>query len=176
MKTQDLIKTLIAAFCAHPKDCQVTEQETPGSSLLVIEVHPADYAKVIGGRGATFRALETLAALAGMRDRKKTRLILPRPANGGEYGSLPFVPDQNWSRSPWLVDLLQKTMDLTIGPGATVGASNMEDTTILGALIEPQELPIDIEEIDDAVGKIFHAIGKANGRNVFVDVIENPND
>jgi predicted RNA-binding protein YlqC (UPF0109 family) len=170
MKTTDLLKQLIEGFTIHHDDLSVTATD----SVITIRTHAADYAKCIGSKGATFKALEMIAGLASVRDGKRARIVLPAPTVGEEVAGPPFVPNHDWTRShsEEIDNLLYETLDAILDSDSemSVDHADTDGTTTLLATVRDVGQTIPLEALEAALLTIFTAIGKANGRNVFVDI------
>lgn len=55
-----LIEYFVLKLVDKPEVVTVTELEVAGKSIIEIRVAPADFAKIIGKEGQTFKALRTL--------------------------------------------------------------------------------------------------------------------
>jgi predicted RNA-binding protein YlqC (UPF0109 family) len=171
-KLKAILDKLIRGFTNHGSDLNLTLTELPGSTIISIATNADDYAKVVGTAGVTFKALEQIAALIGRRiEGAKVRLVLPKARVGTEKPLTPFVPDPAWNQTEEVEELLNEVL-VAIGAGEIeLGHADSDDTTVFGAQIAPEEpLPIPVVDISESLGKLFHAIGKARGRNIFVDV------
>jgi predicted RNA-binding protein YlqC (UPF0109 family) len=172
MKTTDLIQELIEGFTTHRDDLSVTATD----SVITIYTHAADYPKCIGKGGGMIAALQMIAGLAEARKGRRARIVLPPPIIGKETKGPPFAPNHDWtdSHSTEIDNLLHEVLDAILDPSTdmSVGHADVGTTTTLLATVRDVGQTIPLEALEAALLTIFTAIGKANGRNVFVDITD----
>jgi len=71
---KDLIKSIAQALVDHPEQVSVNEIEGNQTSVLELKVAKDDLGKVIGKQGRTARAMRTILAAAGMKQRRRYNL------------------------------------------------------------------------------------------------------
>jgi predicted RNA-binding protein YlqC (UPF0109 family) len=66
----EIVRAVVTRMVDRPEDVRVTADEAgEGCILLRVEVHAADRGRVIGVKGSTARALRSVVAVMGRRDR-----------------------------------------------------------------------------------------------------------
>src|SRR4051812_47868009 len=76
------IKAAVDEFMLHPKELKVGGESVSSMHLVSIVCHRGDLGRVIGQRGETFRAIDSLARLWGMRHKFFVK-VTPAKDSGG---------------------------------------------------------------------------------------------
>jgi len=71
---KELVRFLVEALVDHPDSIEVHEVEGGRTTILELQVHPADVGKVIGRQGKTANALRTLLKAHASKERKRVVL------------------------------------------------------------------------------------------------------
>ena len=71
---KELVEVIARALVDHPDDVKVETVDGPQATIVELRVHPEDLGKVIGRQGRTARALRTLLAAAGQKNRRRAIL------------------------------------------------------------------------------------------------------
>jgi predicted RNA-binding protein YlqC (UPF0109 family) len=71
---KQLVETVCKSLVDNPDQVQVTQIDGEQTTILELRVHPSDLGKVIGKQGRTARAIRTLLAAAGMKQRRRFNL------------------------------------------------------------------------------------------------------
>lgn len=69
-----LVETVCKALVDNPEEVNVTQIDGEQTSILELRVHPSDLGKVIGKQGRTARAIRTILAAAGMKNKRRFNL------------------------------------------------------------------------------------------------------
>ena len=69
-----LVETVCKALVDNPEDVVVTQIDGEQTTILELRVHQSDLGKVIGKQGRTARAIRTILAAAGMKQRRRYNL------------------------------------------------------------------------------------------------------
>lgn len=83
---KDLVETVCKSLVDNPDDVKVTQIDGEQTTILELRVHQSDLGKVIGKQGRTARAIRTILAAAGMKQKRRFNLeIIERfDDNSGE--------------------------------------------------------------------------------------------
>lgn len=83
---KELVETVCKSLVDNPDDVKVTQIDGEQTTILELRVHQSDLGKVIGKQGRTARAIRTILAAAGMKQKRRFNLeIIERfDDNGGE--------------------------------------------------------------------------------------------
>jgi len=71
---KQLVETVCKALVDNPDHVSVTQIDGEQTTILELRVHPSDLGKVIGKQGRTARAMRTILAAAGMKQRRRFNL------------------------------------------------------------------------------------------------------
>jgi uncharacterized protein len=73
---KELIEFIIRSLVDHPEGVQVTEVQSPGSTLVEISVDEADMGRVIGKGGRVINSVRTLAQVLAARQGTRVTIEL----------------------------------------------------------------------------------------------------
>lgn len=167
--TIELFTDLLRELVGH-RDLLRVEEKTAGSTVtLILRVHAADYPKVIGHGGGNIKGLKALLTAIGRRESRKYFVVLPEPTFGKEEPLTPFRADPAWDRTEEIGDLLRDVLG-RLSDAHEVEVSDVDDTTIYS--VEVRGIDGSATELDGHMSKLFQAVGKANGRNIFLSLVE----
>ena len=82
---KELVETVCKALVDNPDEVKVTQLDGEQTSILELRVHQSDLGKVIGKQGRTARAIRTILAAAGMKQKRRFNLEIIEEFN--ERGS-----------------------------------------------------------------------------------------
>lgn len=71
---KQLVETVCKSLVDNPDQVQVTQIDGEQTTILELRVAPSDLGKVIGKQGRTARAIRTILAAAGMKQRRRYNL------------------------------------------------------------------------------------------------------
>jgi predicted RNA-binding protein YlqC (UPF0109 family) len=71
---KQLVETVCRSLVDNPDQVQVTQIDGEQTTILELRVHQSDLGKVIGKQGRTARAIRTILAAAGMKQRRRYNL------------------------------------------------------------------------------------------------------
>lgn len=71
---KQLVETVCKALVDNPDEVKVTQIDGEQTTILELRVNQADLGKVIGKQGRTARAVRTILAAAGMKQRRRFNL------------------------------------------------------------------------------------------------------
>lgn len=71
---KELVETVCKSLVDMPEEVKVTQIDGEQTSILELRVHQSDLGKVIGKQGRTARAIRTILAAAGMKQRRRFNL------------------------------------------------------------------------------------------------------
>lgn len=166
--TLELLADIVRAFVFHPEEVKVIGSGS-GGQLEVLELHvnAADYGLVFGKAGKKIQALQILAQFLGIKERRKIKLILPeteRARNGG--GIKPYTPNPKWDARPTL-DLLRRILTMVLSQDYEVESVDVGGQTHIVVTVEQTDMRF-MDVLTAHLHTIFHAIGKTEGREIYV--------
>ena len=71
---KQLVETICKSLVDNPDEVGVTQIDGEQTTILELRVHQSDLGKVIGKQGRTARAVRTILAAAGMKQRRRFNL------------------------------------------------------------------------------------------------------
>ncbi len=71
---KQLVEIVCKALVDNPDQVSVTQVDGEQTTILELRVHPSDLGKVIGKQGRTARAIRTILAASGMKQRRRYTL------------------------------------------------------------------------------------------------------
>jgi len=71
---KELVEIVCKALVDNPEEVRVTQIDGEQTTILELRVHQTDLGKVIGKQGRTARAIRTILAAAGMKQRRRYNL------------------------------------------------------------------------------------------------------
>lgn len=71
---KQLVETVCKALVDNPDEVKVTQIDGEQTTILELRVNQSDLGKVIGKQGRTARAVRTILAAAGMKQRRRFNL------------------------------------------------------------------------------------------------------
>ena len=71
---KQLVESICKALVDNPDQVTVTQIDGEQTTILELRVHQSDLGKVIGKQGRTARAIRTILAAAGMKQRRRFNL------------------------------------------------------------------------------------------------------
>ena len=88
---KQLVETVCKSLVDNPEDVKVTQIDGEQTTILELRVHQSDLGKVIGKQGRTARAIRTILAAAGMKQKRRFNLEIierfeDRPGNNNAGG------------------------------------------------------------------------------------------
>ncbi len=71
---KELVETVCKSLVDNPEEVSVTQIDGEQTTILELRVAQTDLGKVIGKQGRTARAIRTILAAAGMKQRRRFNL------------------------------------------------------------------------------------------------------
>lgn len=71
---KQLVETVCKSLVDNPDHVTVTQIDGEQTTILELRVHQSDLGKVIGKQGRTARAIRTILAAAGMKQKRRYNL------------------------------------------------------------------------------------------------------
>lgn len=173
-----LLRELILSFTRHGEDLQTTGATLSTSIALTIQAHRDDHSKIVGQLGQHIWALQTIFDFIGSAMGTRIRVTLLEPGVGEKLPLTPFQNDPKWEPKKVLM-LATGILDIVLKkPYAMEAIGNNGQTTIEIKPDKAERLKLlneDSKERNDfgeALQYIFHAIGKSQGRIIYIEVID----
>jgi predicted RNA-binding protein YlqC (UPF0109 family) len=166
---QTLLRELVEALVQYPKSVKIKRQQQPDNGeLMTLEVHSADLPRVFGGQGRHIQALRTIFQFIGARDEHRVRLLLIEPhARVAGAPLTPFVSNPDWKPEPVRV-LLERVLNRVLAKPPQLDIYSGEGMTMIDIYADKDDEAL-CDGLTEYLKPIFHAIGKNQGRELFLE-------
>lgn len=168
-KTAELLRRIAAEIILHPDLLRVQALDQGEEIEVNAKAHRGDTGRLIGPKGAIWRALQFLFATIGRQHRKKIVLNpLLEPTDGRPDQYPRYAPRENWDRER-ICETLTAIIE-AIWEGAYVWSEDdMAETTLQLCCVPSSELT---DEVIRALTPIVNQIGKRQGRTFKIELVE----
>lgn len=168
-----LFRRILTEMVAHPEHLDLGVRALSASVSFSLRAHAADTPLLIGEGAANYRALMTLAVAMGGKAGYRVSMGPIREPEFGKPSFYRFQPRQDWPR-----DRLRKLLDDVVG-AIFIGEHTVEvDDNDAGGMttwevfVQGGQKPGLTAAVGPAIGRIFDAMGKSNGRLLAVDLLQ----
>lgn len=175
--TSDLITTLLRRICdriiLHPDELQVTVTQLRTSLVVRLRAHISDTARLIGEKGVMFRSLKAIVQVVG--DRHNVTVDMERieePLRGTPDRFTRFKANEGADIGD-LQELLRELLRNTMRDGEAVEVfwdHNGIDAHV-SAHVSYGEPVRNVDAMHESLRTIFTAIGKARGRLIYLNIV-----
>jgi predicted RNA-binding protein YlqC (UPF0109 family) len=170
----DLFRRLVTEIIAHPENLVIETKLHTQSIVLTLQAHAADTPRLIGSGAATYNALVTVATALGARAGLRVSIPPIREPDVGEPARYKFTPQEQWPKER-IVTLLTDTARAAFADPDAIEVKLFDDDASVSTTIElwvaRNERGALVFALGAALRTLFDAIGKANGRLIFLDVV-----
>lgn len=170
-----LLNSLIQYIVTDKQSVKVVAMPLAVETLVKIEVNPAENGRVIGERGAHFKALEKLCLLASAKAGKAFKLLPMDEADEDvvpmQYGR--FRGNDNWPKQS-ITELVEHVARVIFHNEDVIEVDVEDQTnfvsvfTVRVARTEPADV---VFVAIEAYAPLFNAIGRVDGRVLSIQVI-----
>lgn len=168
---EDLAKKIIGLLIGFPRDLVICHNETDQTVALAVQSHADDVGKIYGFQRANHGALQSILTMCSLKIGKRTKLLIEEPTVGQRYPKREFILREDWPAKE-ITDLLNETCAAVFALPFNIETNSAGNSTAFEIQIDRGErLPVKREDLALALATIFHAIGKAQGRQIFVDIV-----
>jgi len=162
-----VLVSLTDALFGESGAISISEKEFQGTTILVCKLKKQEfYGRIVGSQGRVIQAFQVVLGLCGRKYGKPYALQVLEMQKPTKAERLPFVPNLNWNRK-WL-ESLAADVAAAMFQSITVFAWDTDDGQTTLEIGTFDKLPLPESKVAEALSTIFHAIGKANGREVNV--------
>jgi predicted RNA-binding protein YlqC (UPF0109 family) len=172
-----LLRETILSYTKHGDRLETTGASLSTSIAFTVQAHRDDHSKIVGAKGQHIWALQTIFDFIGRSIGTRVRVTLLEPAFGEKLPLTPYQADPKWKPEK-VLGLIRRILDLVLVAHYELKAEGESQTTIeiKPTMIDrPRLLRMDNSEKNDfgeALHYIFHAIGKSQGRIIYIDVVD----
>lgn len=163
----DLVKEVVA----HPNKLQVGVKVDDVAVMMLITPHPDDVGRLTGTRNITKDSLMVIFTAIAARYGKRLEYVMD-DERAFDYNFLPdFKSRVDWPRIR-IMDLIGRTCAALFEHRFEIQVSTLPGKSKLYIDIRPDEVRHVTEtELCSALSRVFNAIGKANGRIIYIEEI-----
>lgn len=168
-----LLSELVNGFTKHHKELKITGTALNRSISFNIIGHADDHPKLVGTRGLHIWSLQTIFRHIGDKQQVPLRITLLEPEVGERKEKPPYVPNPKWKPDN-LVRLITNVNELVFDKPVKIDVTNEGAATTFELFPTPdcdRDVALLAGEILTAFKYIFHAIGKAEGRTIYIDSV-----
>lgn len=175
--TADLITTLLRRICdriiLHPDQLQVTVTQLRTSLVVRLRAHISDTARLIGEKGVMFRSLKAIVQEIGNRHSVTVDMErIEEPLRGTPDRFTRFKANEGadiGDLGELLLELLRNTMRDSEAVDMYWEHNGIEAKVECGVSL--QEPVRTVDAMHESLRTIFTAIGKARGRLIYLNIV-----
>lgn len=166
-----IIRSIYDRLLIHPEKIQIEcGKQGPAQIDFLAQGHATDQGLMIGTAGNNIRALQKILEYVGRRAGMKIRLKILEAYTGTKQvqNRPPFDPEwEAQDKHQPFAELLTDISAAIYGVPLEVmsGHKLIKEEPSTEFTLDVREMPLDLK---DALNTIFHAIGRAHGRNIVV--------
>lgn len=170
----ELFSEILREFILHPGELEVVAVQLTKSATVHIKANGGDVGRIIGERGAHFKALQHVCLAVSHKHKTAIELApVAEPESGRADRYQKFAAKENW-REKEVLSLLTRTVRMIFRHESVIDieTKNMPGAiTVFTVRIARAEDGDIVQIMQAALKTIFNAVGKANGRTLYVELI-----
>lgn len=172
-----LLRKTVLAYTRHGEFLETTATRLTTSINLTIQAHRDDHPKLVGQKGLHIIGLQKIFEFVGRGIGVPIRVMLLDPCRGDKMALDPFKADPNWKANQ-VLPLMDDILDCVMRQPYKLDAVPTHGTTTLEIVPDMNErLKLFTEageknDFTNALNNIFHAIGKGQGRILYVEPVD----
>ncbi len=179
-----VITVLTHPLLRYPEDLKVEGREYPDCILISVRSRGVDYGQLVGRGGETVRALQEILGAIGERTGHTVKLSVAVPKIGDRNDLPAFKPAEKWSNAAVkeiagivgyalfgaCVTQVEDFNDNTIVTFALNGRYESNESGLTGWTVDSEQnvKQMRLNWPGEELNHVFHAIGKAMGRNEII--------
>jgi len=166
-----ILTRILDQITYHAEDRKVWAVAIGRSWMIKMQLHRADTPRVVGERGSHIKAIDALTTVIGAKSGVTIRSQLLEPEVGSTERYHKFKPAAAWN-SAEVKKIAEAICEATFSAPAKIEIHDGDDfTSTLEVIVDRSENHMLVDTVCDAMKVLFNAIGKANGRILFVDKV-----
>lgn len=168
----NLLKRIISEIIFHPEDLKITPTSIGRSWTIRVMLHRADTPRCVGKGGNHIKSMDKLANLIGAKNGVNVRVMLSEPEVGKAERYAQFKPSEKWNGQE-VAKLAKDVGDAIFASETSTIVGDVDGTTSsIEMTVSRRENKALVSAVQEAMQVLFNAIGKANGRILFLDIVE----
>ncbi len=176
-KAVTLLREVILSYTQHGENLVTTSERYTTSIAINVQAHRDDHGKIVGTNGQNIWALKTIFNFIGRGMQTNIRLTLLDPAVGEKQAITPFQRNPEWKPDKALA-LMRKILDIVLREPYNLEALGDIETTLEILPSKNERLKLinphtkERNDFGHALYDIFQAIGKSDGHDIHIDVLD----
>lgn len=166
------LRILVESFIGYPDKLKMRAVNEANFARIIPIPDSRDFGRIVGSGGAMYANLTLLMRLAGKKHGKTFLLErMAKPTNGEREFPTPKRAKEDWSTQDTqkVEAILRQILDGILEHYYTITTRGDDVRTTFIVKIEDSEpLPIQQEEVLNAVSRVLGAIGNVRGRDISV--------
>lgn len=169
-----LLKMVLTQMISHPQELVIEKFPLAKSLKITIQAHAADTGRLIGEGGANYNALVALMSTIGARYGIRVNIAPIKEPVVGESERYRFHSNPNWPKQN-IMGLIKQISRCAFSYPDQIEVVAHDDAETLSTTIEVMvarnETEATVRVLQRAYNVLFDAIGKSNGRILYVDIV-----
>jgi predicted RNA-binding protein YlqC (UPF0109 family) len=166
-KTVLLLERILNEFTFHPEDRDVFEEPLGALTKIIIRPHKADMGRILGRKSIHLNALRAIVNGISLAQRRPMKIVLEEPVTGEKEKYDRFKAREVWRRDE-VGKLLKDTVEMMVRGKVSLKLTEKGEVSAFDVLVEDKESLTRVEAMQEPLQVIWNAIGKANGRELFI--------
>jgi predicted RNA-binding protein YlqC (UPF0109 family) len=170
MKLSRLLSTIVFAIGQNTPHPEI--EHFHNQAAFTLAVHPRDQGRMIGAKGATIWAIQTIFYFAGLAQCGYSYTVKLLEPDAPEKDRKPFRFNPKWDRSR-IRHLLDTIVDCVLPGHASYTLDELDDTTALVSLKIQKYLSMNLNDPNfaEAFANVVRASGMSSGVNIKAEAI-----
>ena len=170
MKLSRLLSTIVSSIGQNTPKPDI--EHFPNQAAFTLAVNPKDQGRMIGSKGSTVWAIQTIFYFAGLAQCGYSYTIKLLEPDSPEKDHKPFRFNPKWDRSR-IKNLLDTIIDIVLPKHASYTLTEVDDTTAVVSLTITKYLNINLQDPNfaEAFASVVKASGMSNGVNIKTEAI-----
>ena len=165
-----IVERILKFITVHAEHRRIAMRSLGRMVTISVQLHKADTTRAVGFKGQHINAMMRVVDMISRRSGVPIKLKLEEPVIGQPEPHLMFQGRENWDQpdvkelaEDMCAAILERSFEVTIHDGD-------EFQSVLEIAVNPSERHQLVEALAPILTPIFVAIGKAQGRNVTLDM------
>lgn len=165
-----IVERILNFITIHAEHRRIEMRSLGRMVTISVQLHKADTTRAVGFKGQHINAMMRLIDMISRRSGVPIRLKLEEPVVGQPEPHLTFQGRENWDQ-PDVKELAEDICDAIMEKPCEVTIHDGDEyQTVLEIAVHPSERHQMIDALTPILNPVFIAIGKAQGRNVTLDL------
>ena len=171
----ELLRRILTELVAHPENLRIEYRALTASLTIMIQADTGDTPRLIGEQAQNYRALCAIMAAVGAAAGYRVAIPPIQEPVIGAPSRYRFEPNPDWPKER-ILKLLRDVAEAVFAHSGGMECMEFDDPangiTTVEVHVSRLENPKVVDVLRPAIGRMFDAIGKANGHLLAVDIIQ----